>query len=63
MSELLLVLSIALIVIGWRLIWLHDISRNRFWHKNVWAVSGVFSVLVGVFGAILSVGKMFGGVL
>ena len=59
----LLILSVALIVFGWRTIWLHDISANRFWHSNWWAVAGVLSVLIGEGGVIYSFGKMFGGVL
>lgn len=63
MSVLFLVLFGALIVIGWRLIWLHDNSFNRFWHRNVWSVLGVWSVLVGVFGIIIAIGAICGGVL
>ena len=60
---LLIILCVALIALGWRLIWLHDISINRFWHHNVWAVLGVCSVVGGVFGTIYALGKIFGGVL
>ena len=63
MSELLACLFVALIVIGIRLIWLHDTSTNCFWHHNVWAVLGVCAAVVGDFGTIYAMGKIFGGVL
>ena len=58
-----IVLFMAFIVSGWGLIWLHDNSRNTFWHSEVWSVVGVCAVLVGVFGTILALGAICGGVL
>ena len=63
MAELLIVLFVALIALGIRLVWLHDTSRNCYWHRNVWAVAGVCSAVVGVFGTIFSLGSIYGGVL
>ena len=63
MSELFIVLFVALIVIGWMLIWLHDNSLNLFWQRNVWSVLGVFLVLIGVFGNIFAIAEICGGVL
>lgn len=59
----LLILSIALIVFGWRTIWLHDTSTNHFWHSNWCVVAGLLSVVIGDGGAIYAFGKIFGGVL
>ena len=63
MYELAIILFVALMAIGWYFIWLHDTSLNHFWQRNVWVVSGACSVVVGVFGTIYSMGKIFGGVL
>lgn len=60
---LLFIPFVALIVIGWSLIWKHDTSNNLFWHHNVWAVAGACSIVVGAFGTIYAFGKIFGGVL
>ena len=63
MAEVLLVLFVALMPIGWYLIWLHDTSTNPLWQRNVWAATGLCSVVVGAFGTIYTMGKVFGGVL
>ena len=56
---LLLILCVALIVIGWWMIWQHDTSRNTQWHRNVWVVLGVCSVLIGVFGTLFALGEIY----
>ena len=57
------VLFIALITLGFRLIWLHDTSRTPFWHSKVWVAAGLCAVVAGVFGVTFTLGAIYGGVL
>lgn len=61
MAELLIVFFVALIPLGVRLIWLHDISPNTFWHSNWWSVLGLCAVAIGVFGTIFAIGGAVNG--
>ena len=56
---LLVILFVALIAIGWILVWVHDNSPKHFWQYDVWSVVGVLSVAIGVLGTILSLGTIF----
>lgn len=57
MAELLIVLFVALIVIGWCLIWLHD--NKSYWQSNWWSVLGLWAVAIGVFGTLFALGAIY----